>query len=367
MKKTKHSRPVWLQTMDASRRFVIIIACFLFIVVGCLFYLYWFMRSDSVDMNMTSISIPERLILPELKIETMTPISQPDAPVKEEIKVLTDEEPPIPLIPITKHDQVNIQRRKSPIVVPHTESNGNNLHDRVPSIKSSDYAENDEHQDSNVQFLNASTGKDVEHAKATQIQHLQYKILQGKMIDAVLEPKVNSDLPGMICATVQRDVYGEQGREKLIPWGSKICGQYSTELKKGQGRLFTVWNTLRRPDGVQVTIDSAGSDQLGTAGTGGYVDSHFATVFGASAMLAIIGAGSSPPHRYGHYDGTAYYYRDSVKQAAAKTAEQLLEPYANIAPTVVVPAGTRVRIYVNKDLDFTMLKQRTSSDIIMIP
>ncbi|MBD4195086.1 type VI secretion protein, partial [Xanthomonas citri pv. citri] len=118
-------------------------------------------------------------------------------------------------------------------------------------------------------------------------------VLQGKLIEAVLEPRAISDLPGMVCATVQRDVYGAQDRNKLIPWGSRVCGVYSAEVRKGQDRLFVIWNTVRRPDGVQVALDSAGADQLGTAGMGGIVDTHFAGIFRTSALLSIIGAGAS--------------------------------------------------------------------------
>ncbi|KLB46260.1 type VI secretion protein, partial [Xanthomonas euvesicatoria] len=148
-------------------------------------------------------------------------------------------------------------------------------------------------QDPNSRFARAVSGNGVAVSKANQIDNLPYKVLQGKLIEAVLEPRAISDLPGMVCATVQRDVYGEQDRNKLIPWGSRVCGVYSAEVRKGQDRLFVIWNTVRRPDGVQVALDSAGADQLGTAGMGGIVDTHFAEIFGMSALLSIIGAGAS--------------------------------------------------------------------------
>jgi type IV secretion system protein VirB10 len=209
-------------------------------------------------------------------------------------------------------------------------------------------------QDANSRFARAVSGSSVAVSRASQLDNLEYKILQGKLIEAVLEPRAVSDLPGMICATVQRDVYGSQGRNKLIPWGSRLCGVYSAELRKGQDRLFAVWNTVRRPDGVQVTLDSIGADQLGTAGMGGLVDTHFAEIFGISALLSIIGAGASNIG-VGADDrpNAASYYRQSVQQAAAQSAQQVLQPYVNIPPTVTVPAGSRIRIYVNRDLDFT--------------
>ena len=209
-------------------------------------------------------------------------------------------------------------------------------------------------RDANSRFSRAVSGNDVAVSKATQLDDLEYKVLQGKVIEAVLEPRAISSLPGMICATVQRDVYGSQGRIKLIPWGSRMCGVYSAELRKGQDRLFAVWNTVRRPDGVQAALDSVGADQFGTAGMGGLVDRHFAQIFGMSALLSIIGAGASNAGvGSGDQYNSAAYFRQSVQQAAAQTSQQVLAPYAGIQPTVTVPAGSRVRIYVNRDLDFT--------------
>lgn len=113
-------------------------------------------------------------------------------------------------------------------------------------------------QGRNSRFARAVSGGGVPVSKASQVGHLPYKILQGKLIEAVLEPRATSDLPGMLCATVQRDVYGAQERNTLIPLGSRICGVYSADVRKGQDRLFVIWNMLRRPDGVLVALDSAG-------------------------------------------------------------------------------------------------------------
>ncbi|WP_430504831.1 TrbI/VirB10 family protein [Ralstonia pseudosolanacearum] len=211
-------------------------------------------------------------------------------------------------------------------------------------------------QDANSRFARAVSGNGVPVSMASRIDNLPYKVLQGEFIEAVLEPRAISDLPGQLCALIQRDVYGAQGRIKLIPWGSRVCGTYNAELRKGQDRLFVVWNTLRRPDGVQVAIDSAGGDQLGTAGMGGIVDTHFAEIFGTSALLSIIGAGAANVGvSSGDQYNSASQYRQSVQQAAAQSSQQVLSPYINMQPTVTVPAGSRVRIYVNKDLDFTSI------------
>ena len=209
-------------------------------------------------------------------------------------------------------------------------------------------------QDANSRYARAVSGNGITIAKAGQLTDLEYKILPGKLIEAVLEPRATSDLPGTVCATIQRDVFGAQGRRALIPWGSRVCGGYNAELRKGQERLFVIWNEVWLPDGQHVTIDAPGADQLGTAGMGGRVDNHFAQIFGASALIAILGAGASNVGvAAGAQNNSAAYYRESVQQAAASTSQSLLQPYVSIPPTVLVPHGSRVRIYVNRVLDFS--------------
>ena len=105
-----------------------------------------------------------------------------------------------------------------------------------------------------------------------------------------------------------------------------------------------------------------GADQLGSVGLGGQVDTHFAEIFGMSALLSIIGAGASTSGvQSNDQQNSESYYRQSVQQAAAQTAQQVLQPYVNSPPTVTVPAGSKVRIYVNRDLDFSAVNEEQTS------
>ncbi|CAB3773563.1 TrbI/VirB10 family protein [Paraburkholderia humisilvae] len=162
---------------------------------------------------------------------------------------------------------------------------------------------------------------------ANQIDNLFYKVLQGKMIEAVLEPRAISDhLPGMVCATVQRDVYGTEGRSTLSPWGARACGTYNAELRKGQGGLFVIQHSVRTPDGAHAALDSTGADELGTAGMGSVVNSDFVEIFGMSALLSIIGAGATNAGMSsGDQYNSATYYRRSVQQAVAQTSQSSFE------------------------------------------
>lgn len=211
-------------------------------------------------------------------------------------------------------------------------------------------------ENSNLSFKSALTSGSVAVSHTGKLENLSYVIPQGKVIDAVVDPRVNSDLPGQICATVQTDVYGAQGREKLIVWGSLVCGSYRAEIRRGQDRIFVVWNRLVRPDGVTVALDSPGTDQLGSAGMGGIVDTHWAEIFGNAVLLSIIGAGSSTIGvGSGDESNSSTYYREQVQASASDTANTIMSSYANMPPTIKAPHGARAKIYVNRDLDFSSL------------
>lgn len=332
----------------------------------------WYMKHDASDpaspSGHSSLNIAERKPVPKLKdqepdsVPAVIPSSE--VPADDPMRIQREQ------MELQRQEQARRMleaRMKSALIPPNTSqqqataaplTEGNA--EEAPAnagLLSSGSGERGA-QDPNSRFARAVSGTGVAVSKADRIANLAYKILQGKLIEAVLEPRAISDLPGMVCATIQRDVYGAQDRIKLLPWGSRLCGVYSAELRKGQDRLFVIWNTVRRPDGVQVALDSAGADQLGTVGMGGTVDTHFAQIFGMSALLSIIGAGASNAGvGSGDQYNSAAAYRQSVQQAAAQTSQSVLQPYSSMPPTITVAAGSRLRIYVNKDLDFTPIYQ----------
>lgn len=329
--------------------------------------LVWYLRHDAGDpvKPAANLSIPERKPVPKLKDEGLqssaTPAPAPTQPVDDPMRAQREQ---MELQRLEQQRRMLEARMKSAIMATSSQgsaaapppSDGESVQANASALGSAG-AERGA-QDANSRFARAVSGQGVALNQAQQIDHLPYKILQGKLLEAVLESRATSDLPGMVCATVQRDIYGAQERHRLIPWGSRICGVYSAQVRKGQDRLFVIWNTLRRPDGVQVTLDSAGADQLGTAGMGGRVDTHFAQIFGMSALLSIIGAGASNVGvSSGDQYNSAAAYRQSVQQAAAQSSQSALQPYLGISPTITVPAGARVRIYANKDLDFSPVYQ----------
>jgi type IV secretion system protein VirB10 len=201
----------------------------------------------------------------------------------------------------------------------------------------------------NESFLERVTHARPDTVGIDRMSSTDLVIPQGTIITGVLETAINSDLPGLVRAVVSRDVRGFDATKVLIPRGSRLVGQYSSGVALGQSRAFVIWTRLIRSDGVSVELGSAATDPLGTAGLGGKVNSHFLRRFGAATLLSVITSGLD-------YLVTTAQSAGSVNVQSPSQATQLagvaLQRDIDIPPTIKVPQGTPVRVFVAKDLDF---------------
>jgi len=170
---------------------------------------------------------------------------------------------------------------------------------------------------------------------------------EGAVIPAVLETALNSDLPGYTRALVSRDVLSFDGKNVLIPRGSRLIGQYRSAVALGQSRAFVVWTRLVRPDGVNIQLADPGTDALGRGGLEGHVDTHFMRRFGGAILLTLLNAGATAAASAN--DANTAVIIGNTQGIGAQTVGQT----QNVAPTVDVPQGTPIRIFVTRDLDFS--------------
>lgn len=271
--------------------------------------------------------------------------------------------PPAPSLPseddLAKRKQeeaLRLARLKSAIVVfgSQNSNSGPGRATVVPQSETSSDPLGGGSSDPNARFQQEVGNQVVSKVKASKLGALDKIILEGKLIDAVLETAIHSDLPGMVRAIVSRDVYAESGDRILIPRGSRLTGQYNSQVTKGQSRVFIVWTRAIGPDGIEVALNSGGTDPLGRAGIGGSVNHHFWQIFGASTLLSIIGAGTANVG-VGASDqyNSASAYRQQLAEGFQNSSASLLEGYINIPPTIEVKQGTQIKIFVARDLDFT--------------
>lgn len=194
----------------------------------------------------------------------------------------------------------------------------------------------------------------LEGAKAGHLGNRNYIIAMGTSIPCVLETALSSDQPGFTSCVVNRDIMSDNGRVVLMEKGTQIVGEYRGGLKRGQSRLFVLWNRAKTPKGVIITLASPATDAIGRAGFDGYVDTHFMERFGAAMLLSVVGDLTSyASQKLGDSNVDTEDTTNSGKQAAAIAVEQSI----NIPPTLIKHQGSLVNIFVARDLDFSEIYQ----------
>ncbi len=206
-------------------------------------------------------------------------------------------------------------------------------------------------------------------AVATDVGDLDSLILEGKIIHAVLETALDTTLQGPLRAIVSRDVYAESGYGVLIPKGSRLIGTYSTDIVRGQGRVFISWARVIRPDGIDVALQSQAIDSLGRSGIPGHVDNRYFEIFGGAILTSILtitvagvaDAILSPEDTATTIspDGGTTTTGSGVNTAITSSVETIGGAATNIAsglldarPNITIDQGTPFKVFVNRDLEF---------------
>jgi type IV secretion system protein VirB10 len=178
--------------------------------------------------------------------------------------------------------------------------------------------------------------------------------MAGTVISAALVTGIKSDLPGKIIAAVTEPVYDPlNGRTVLIPQGSRLLGEYDSQVAFGQRRVMVVWTRLILPDTSSITLDRLpGVDLEGYAGLEDDVDWHWSRIFAGAAVSTLIGVGAelAAPDRQSGDGRVVIAARDSVQDSINQVGQELTRRNMNVQPTLTERPGLPLRVIVNKDL-----------------
>ncbi|EJF76713.1 type IV secretion system protein virB10 [Bartonella sp. DB5-6] len=196
----------------------------------------------------------------------------------------------------------------------------------------------------------------LEGVRASTLGNRNYIIAMGTSIPCILETAINSDQQGFTSCIVSRDILSDNGRVVLLDKGTQIIGEYRAGLKRGQNRLFVLWNRAKTPSGVIITLASPATDSLGRSGMDGDIDNHWFERIGSALLVSIV------------KDATNYARERFLKSSDKKNSETkdsetvssgqnianiITENYANIPPTLSKNQGEMVNVFVARDLDFS--------------
>jgi len=349
------------------------------LIIGLLLYLFLggkgSSKKDEVDeeepvLTTSSRNAPAAIGRPVFNDDIVAPPPPPPVVPDEVVKPAEEETAEVSISPL--QDPKKRKRYQSSMLVTSGVFNSSNLSSGATSKanqKDIYSAAND--NDPNVGFADNYYNQDsVPNAYARKLGNTARLITQGKILEAVLETPINTDVPGMIRGIISHDVYGESARTILIPKGSRVVGTYNNQVVRGNKRVNIIWTRVIRPDGIDIMIRSPGTDQLGTAGIEGIVDNKYLEVFSSaflvSAINIAVGIGTdsisnSDSTTTSNTDGSSTTTSSSPGKDAAvlqavdlfgSAGSNLIDGALNTNPTITIEQGTRVSIFVNRDLVF---------------
>ena len=192
-------------------------------------------------------------------------------------------------------------------------------------------------------------------------------ILKDKAIPAVLVRSIDSrytDVP--VTAIVERHIYSEEGRNIMIPAGSRIIGKMSGNAGENHvAKMEISWERLIRPDGGAFAFSATSGDAQGRGGVAAYLDEQLLAKYGkpilsssVTSLITYMAARYDPVETDNATDTTTQSDASKAAQDARETFrdnmdqifQQLIDAATEIPPVVFVPAGTRITVFSNEDL-----------------
>lgn len=216
-------------------------------------------------------------------------------------------------------------------------------------------------QDRKLAFINGPADRRTVSQDRLANPASPYVVQAGTVIAAALLTGIRSDLPGQITAQVTEHVYDTPtGKFLLIPQGSRLIGQYDSQVAFGQKRVLLVWNRIMLHDGKSIVLErQQGADAQGFSGLEDEFDYHWWDLAKAAALSTLLGVGAELGSNRDESDLVRALRRGS-QDSINDTGQQIVRRQLNIQPTLTIRQGFPVRVIVNRDLVFSPYGQEAN-------
>ena len=190
------------------------------------------------------------------------------------------------------------------------------------------------------------------------------------------DPSKNHSIP--VRATVDRNVYSDDGRTIIVPTGTLLMGYLDGELPgpyQSFGRMNIKWYQFVRPDGVEFNFgdgqDPYSGDAQGRVGVPGrgstdYVEQMVMPILTAMVPAAVnliapiadtfvnqINLDTNTVVQSGTVRSSEMAKQEIINQWNRITNKLVFDAINNTVPPFSIPAGTRINVYSPVDLIVT--------------
>ena len=138
--------------------------------------------------------------------------------------------------------------------------------------------------------------------------------------------------------------------------------------------MLVIWTRLIRPDGIDIDIGSQAVDALGRAGVLGIADNKYSEIFSAAILTSVLDIGLAVTlDKVSNQNNTTTTNSNgttSTGSAAApagsaalatigSVSKEVVSSLLDLRPTITVDQGTKINIFVNKDLTFPQISDKS--------
>ena len=238
----------------------------------------------------------------------------------------------------------------------------------------------DSDEENSIIILDKDSLKTVKEAKVdsvtTKTSDMSRVIMQGKIINAILETAINTDVQTQVRAIVSRDVYSESGKNIVIPKGSKVVGNFQATTSNNISRIQITWTRIIRVDGLSINITANSADNLGRGGVDGELDNKYAQTMKNTFLSSLISVASAvlldkvtntvntTQTTTGITGTTTVTSSNAASQAIIDATTNITDEMQSIVdglkqetPTIRIAQGTKINIIVNQDMTLPIYKQ----------
>lgn len=179
---------------------------------------------------------------------------------------------------------------------------------------------------------------------------------KGRQAGCVLTTRIDDQLPGYTSCVLSDDLFSDNGKTLLLEHGSEIWGEYGTMGQAGLTRIAVNWVRIKTRDGITVDLSSPGTDALGGSGLPGHYNPRWPERIGAAVLLSLVkDVTTAIINNQSKGSGTTVSVAPPGQNTiggSSNIADQVVRETLRVRPNVTIAEGTRISIYVARDLDF---------------
>lgn len=183
----------------------------------------------------------------------------------------------------------------------------------------------------------------------------RYRVPEGTVVQARLKNRIDGAAPSPVDCLVTEAVYSEDRQHLLIPAGARVLGQTKPIAGRDASRLEVTFHRLLQPNSLDYALaDAVALNQAGDARLRGDVNRHDAAMFGVAAAMGLItglAQGLTSGAFAGGSRGGTVVVAGGVGDTTSQATGQALNRFTERLPTITVPEGHPVLVYLTRDLE----------------